>query len=674
MLKSIFSPSIFLILATGPGVCHGQTNLIVNPDFEQSGAGETPAGWQGVPDRIPDLFTTVQDELTGGKAGFVQNREAAWNRILQRPRIEAGKIYTFSARFRSVEDNTTIIVSLHDPARQLPVEQGTRTLNVDDGWQTLSFDFVSGDSGRHELRIRNSGTADFYIRDVSLKEAGKEIHAAGLRLIVPEAAPIPGKLDLKAEVLNQFGNSAGLGRETVRWELDQTAPDALNLHRESGRLVIGDDLPSGTEVHVTAVVDLDLSVRETAKIQFLTQSAFRRPRQVILTWQNDPQSTQTVSWRTDLEVENPKVYFTPGDGSVNRTVFSASGVSVKFDRQAPDPPVENTVWINTVELTGLTTGTLYRLRIPHETSPKDVLFKTAPEHPEEIVFTVFSDTHRLRMEASDREYVRGALSRVAEINPEFTLAVGDLWYADMQNHTDTPVDLFVDFFFDQYESAMTAPDGRLIPIVPAEGNHDGRNDGAPFFYSRFHLPAPHKYYVFQYGPDLTIITLNSGHSAGIRGEQTEWLERVLKDHRDSRWIIVQHHVSPYPAHRPLDGGWERQMRQSWVPLYEKYGVDLVINGHDHVYKRSHPIRNNRIDHEKGVIYIGDGLGSTRAPDMDRWFVKDAAAVDSFWKVTVSTDQATGESTLTAVPVFPFNPEHEGSPVYLKKNADGVRVR
>ena len=32
------------------------------------------------------------------------------------------------------------------------------------------------------------------------------------------------------------------------------------------------------------------------------------------------------------------------------------------------------------------------------------------------------------------------------------------------------------------------------------------------------------------------------------------------------------------------------IREEWVPLFDKYGVDLVVCGHEHHYERSHPIR------------------------------------------------------------------------------------
>jgi hypothetical protein len=54
-------------------------------------------------------------------------------------------------------------------------------------------------------------------------------------------------------------------------------------------------------------------------------------------------------------------------------------------------------------------------------------------------------------------------------------------------------------------------------------------------------------------------------------------------------------------------------RQHWVPLFEKHNVDLVLEHHDHTFKRTHPLLNGHVD-PNGIIYLGDGSwGRLRAP-------------------------------------------------------------
>ena len=56
-------------------------------------------------------------------------------------------------------------------------------------------------------------------------------------------------------------------------------------------------------------------------------------------------------------------------------------------------------------------------------------------------------------------------------------------------------------------------------------------------------------------------------------------------------------------------------RNAFMPLFDKYDVDLVLAGHDHVYSRSHKLRNGIVvsDTEKGTVYIVSVSGSKAYP-------------------------------------------------------------
>ncbi len=75
--------------------------------------------------------------------------------------------------------------------------------------------------------------------------------------------------------------------------------------------------------------------------------------------------------------------------------------------------------------------------------------------------------------------------------------------------------------------------------------------------------------------------------------QAKWLEGVLKNN-PNRWTIVCHHHPVYSTSRGRDNP---ELRKHWQPLYEKYGVDLVLQGHDHSYGRSAPLAAHTHDHE-----------------------------------------------------------------------------
>jgi hypothetical protein len=77
------------------------------------------------------------------------------------------------------------------------------------------------------------------------------------------------------------------------------------------------------------------------------------------------------------------------------------------------------------------------------------------------------------------------------------------------------------------------------------------------------------------------------------------------------------------------------IREEWVPLFDEYGVDLVVCGHEHHYERSHPIRGRKenatltpvpaapatdaIDTTKGTVHMVIGGGGTSIPSNRLFF-------------------------------------------------------
>ncbi|MEM6690828.1 MAG: metallophosphoesterase, partial [Planctomycetota bacterium] len=85
---------------------------------------------------------------------------------------------------------------------------------------------------------------------------------------------------------------------------------------------------------------------------------------------------------------------------------------------------------------------------------------------------------------------------------------------------------------------------------------------------------------------IRVIGMDTNIKAKQRPAHTKWLETQLKDN-PNRWTIVTHH---HPVYSTSLGRDNPDLRKHWQPLYEKYGVDLVLQGHDHSYGRSAPIR------------------------------------------------------------------------------------
>lgn len=185
-------------------------------------------------------------------------------------------------------------------------------------------------------------------------------------------------------------------------------------------------------------------------------------------------------------------------------------------------------------------------------------------------------------------------------------------------------------WMDDHELTIGA-DGRMLPVIPARGNHDK----SEIFNQVFGFKEKHKnYYALNLNPTVRFVTLNTEISTA--GDQAKWLNRELKTSRPkNRWVLSQYHRPAYPAVKAPGTA-----LQSWVPVFEKYNVDLVCEADGHNIKRTIPIRGN-VQDPAGVVYIGEGgLGvAQRTPKVDRWYLQPPGMSDSASHVFVLSFEA-----------------------------------
>jgi hypothetical protein len=348
------------------------------------------------------------------------------------------------------------------------------------------------------------------------------------------------------------------------------------------------------------------------------------PEQVHLTWGPDPATSVTVSWASPEPGIRPRVLLSGPGGSrvasaVRRTYTDGLGGEVVFTYHA--------------QLTGLTpdTGYQYEVTVDNDTAdpPLRASFTTAPRGRAAFRFTSFGD-----LATPNPKWVLSygqaafAVAAVESFEPLFHLLNGDLCYADL-NPASQPA-VWRDFGRNNQSSAARRA------WMPCPGNHEIEFGNGPQGFSsyltRYTLPdngvpgfRGHWYsfrvgsalfvsldaddVVFQdagplvAGPAALTPAAGTGHAAippgtsfyirgYSRGAQTAWLERTLAAARADAsvdWIIVQMHQDACSSSATGNGS-DLGIRQAWLPLFDRYQVDLVLCGHDHDYERSFPVR------------------------------------------------------------------------------------
>jgi predicted phosphodiesterase len=171
---------------------------------------------------------------------------------------------------------------------------------------------------------------------------------------------------------------------------------------------------------------------------------------------------------------------------------------------------------------------------------------------------------------------------------EFVLMMGDNMYGG-----EAPQD-FEKKFAEPYHALLNDK----VKFYATLGNHD---QALEVNYTNFNMNGK-EYYKFKKG-NIAFYSLNSNY---MDKKQVQWLEDEL-GRETAEWKVMFFHHPPYSSAKKH--GSDGQLREVVEPIFLKYGVDVVLSGHDHVYERIKP--------QKGIYYFVSGAGGQlRAGDVD----------------------------------------------------------
>lgn len=324
-----------------------------------------------------------------------------------------------------------------------------------------------------------------------------------------------------------------------------------------------------------------------------------KPAQWRLVWLSNPASEITVGWSTKQS------------SSVNKVVYQKRGSSASqtISAQSNGKYSDGELYYHLAHITGLSAETEYTFRMisDGQQSPQ-FSFITAPtrDRPFSILFGGDSRDGRSTRRSMNKRM--GQLAHAGDLSNNEADQVLALGHGGDYVHTGTKLSEWTGWMSDN-ESLVT-PAGRIIPIIPARGNHDRGS----IFAKVFGVKGP-GYYTTDIGTQLRLVTLNTETTTS--GGQRNWLEKQLQNARPAhRWVMAQYHRPAFPAVKTPSGA------KNWIAHFEKYNVDMVAENDGHCIKRTVPIRNNAID-PTGVVYFGEGgFGAPqRSPKTDRWYLK-----------------------------------------------------
>ena len=323
------------------------------------------------------------------------------------------------------------------------------------------------------------------------------------------------------------------------------------------------------------------------------------PDRIILTFNGNPSTKRAVTWRTDSSVKKAEAQIAVA-GINSDFVKEASTYTAnteEFDLGLYKSNKSLIVNYHSVVFENLNPNTLYAYRVGFaENWSEWIQFKTANDTYSPTQFVYFGDAQNDILNHWSR-VIRMAYKTAPDAS--FVIHAGDL----------------VDSAHKDNEWAQWFKAGGFIhsqwTAIPVVGNHefqrfDGYEGTLPRRLSiqwrpQFTLPVEENLdeklhetvYSVEY-QDILVLVLNS---TGHLEEQTEYIrEKLTKS--DAKWKIVTNHHSVFS---PAEGRDFEYARKVWKPMFEKYGVDLVLNGHDHTYARGHtPVKSQNVN-ESGIF-------------------------------------------------------------------------
>ena len=344
----------------------------------------------------------------------------------------------------------------------------------------------------------------------------------------------------------------------------------------------------------------------------------KHPDHIVLNFSEDPSTTISVTWRTSKEVKvgygeiaiaDPNPAFISNANTIKAitTTLNLESVVGVVDRKNPKKTTFNNLNHNyhSVTFKNLDPNTMYGYRVGDGKIWSEwIQFRTAKTDGEPFSFLYVGDAQNYVLELWSR-LIREGYKKAPDAS--FIIHAGDLINDAHEEH--------------QWHEWFMAGGWihRSLPSFSVPGNHeynpqvqediDKRIKRLSVQWNKqFTLPSngvkgieETNYFIDYQG--VRFVALNSNI---MIKEQADWLESVLKDN-PNKWTIATYHHPVFSASRGRDN---EELRSLWKPLFDKYKVDLALQGHDHTYTRGRvePYEKNLVDGENmqditGTVYV-----------------------------------------------------------------------
>jgi acid phosphatase type 7 len=295
-----------------------------------------------------------------------------------------------------------------------------------------------------------------------------------------------------------------------------------------------------------------------------------------------------------LQVSTPEsivVRWQTGTGVIGKIFYGTSLASLNQNITES----ENEEIYHEVKIPGLKPGTKYYYSVDGSTKGnEDLYFITAPEKGSStpVRIWVISDFGQTTTADNPRRFEtinQWKIFNNNSLHSNFVLSLGD-------QTEDDAIYQIQHNYFSLLENVF-----KNSPLYTTIGNHDN-HDSLVNYVRTYTIPSEaeaggipshsKKYYSFNYSNIHVVVLCSEIYNDAEFKTQTEWLKKDLEGNRSGWLIACMHQPLHSGGYHPSDKVETAQKRRdSWLSLLEDHGVDVILQGHNHVYERSFLVDN-----------------------------------------------------------------------------------
>ena len=304
-----------------------------------------------------------------------------------------------------------------------------------------------------------------------------------------------------------------------------------------------------------------------------------------------------IVWTTK-ESGTSEVHYGIGD-------YGLTAVATNTYFTTPDKAPYDQYYVHEAFLSGLTPDTLYQYKIFSDgndlTPAGSITFRSGkPSSVTSFRFAALGDS------GAGGTGQNGVANRLEQIQPDLVVHTGDVVY-------DASYKLLEERYFQIYDDLIQS-----VWLATLPGNHDTAYNKGQSYVDVFVNPTNgasdpienEAYYSFDYAnAHFTVITSEWPYKKG--SNQYNWLQNDLAN-SNAAWNFVMFHLPLYYTDQRQAFKTNGTATSDLVPLFEQYGVDVVLSGDVHLYERMVPIKGGKAasTDDGGILYVVTGGGGT----------------------------------------------------------------